>query len=102
MESIILNVFTIGISSCILPVLLRTLRKRSLSKIAAVVVLLVNSILMAILWVCLRNLILTGDYNGYSPGGRYITYGVGIGTFISWGILTAMSQKPNQNKAENS
>lgn len=93
MESIILNILTVGLSSCILPVALRFFRKRPLRKLVAVIVIGCNTLLMIMIWVTIRVLLLTGDFNWQPPGGDYITYGVGIAAFISWGVLTSLQKE---------
>ena len=95
MESLTLNILTVGLTSCLLQLLLRFVLKRPLSKVIAIIVIVVNTLLMIVLWVALRGLLLTGDYDRQPPGGDYITYGVGIAAFISWGILTSL---PNSDK----
>jgi len=49
MESLILNILTVGLSSCIVTLILRFLWKRPLSKVAAIIVIVVNTLLMIVI-----------------------------------------------------
>lgn len=87
-ESVILNIFTVGITSCIIPALVRWKAGSAVRKGLATAIIFVNALLMILGWVALRGQILTGDFNTQPRGGDYITYGVGLALFISWSILT--------------
>lgn len=63
-ESLILNMLTVGVTSCVLSLILRFLWKRPLSRVAAIIVIVaLNTLLMVVMWIAVRGLLLTGDFN---------------------------------------
>lgn len=101
MESLALNILTVGLTSLIAPSAARLFWKHSLKKVAAVVVMVLNTLAMVVLWTAVRGYLLTGDINHQPPGGNYIMYGVGITALVSWGILTTRANSTDKKDGDD-
>lgn len=89
MESLILNIIMVGISSSVVPFAIRKMTVRALRKSLVIFILVLNALAMICLWVMIRNLVLTGQLDSSPSGGTYITYGVGFATMAGWRLLLA-------------
>ena len=100
MESLALNILTVGLTSLIAPSAVRLFWKHSLKKVAAVVVIVLNTLAMVVLWTAVRGYLLSGDINDQPRGGNYIMYGVGIAAIVSWGILTTSTDSTDKKDSD--
>jgi hypothetical protein len=96
---LVFNFITVTLTALILPSIVRyVVLKRPLNKIASVLIVAVNVVLIIILWIFLRDFFLPVDQARGTP--TYLLLGTTLGIVTAWAILTKQDSDGNNSGAE--
>lgn len=94
MDWLIFNFLTVMATGLIIPSITRYIvLKRPLNKIASVLILVPNVVLIVMLWVFLSNAMFPHEVGGRTP--TYLLLGVTLAMFTGWAILTKQETDSN-------